>query len=82
MTLLWCGGGGRAFGFEGWCRIFDLVMCRRGVCAGCSVWFEGVSVCWRATGAVVKVRWMRRDGAAVLVAKVRANEQLGQAIVM
>jgi hypothetical protein len=25
---------------------------------------------------------MRRDGAAVLVAKVRANEQLGQAIVI
>lgn len=52
--LLWDGGGGRAFGFEGWCLILDFVMCRRGAPAalvGCSVGVEG-SFAARTVGAV------------------------------
>lgn len=45
--LLWDGGGGRALGFEGWCRILDLVMCSKGALVDCSgwVWVEGTVAC-------------------------------------
>ena len=59
-------------------------MCNRGAPAalvGCSVEVEG---CFAAStaGAVAYVRSAGDEKMAVLLAKVRANEQLGQAIVI
>lgn len=77
--LLWEGGGGRALGFEGWCLIFDFVMCSKGALVGCSVW---VAIWVEGAEAAGAVAYVRRAGAAVRLTKVRAKEQLGQAIVV
>jgi hypothetical protein len=59
-------------------------MCSRGAPAtlvGCSVGVEG-SCAARTAGAVAYVRCAVDEEIAVLLAKARANEQLGQAIVI
>lgn len=59
-------------------------MCNKGGFAFCWVdWAGGEEAAsCRAAGVLEKARLVGSDGAAVLLAKVRANEQLGQAIVV
>lgn len=58
-------------------------MYSKGALAGCSVWVVGVAGFFcRAVRVVANVRFADSEGAAALDAKVRANEQLGQAMVM
>lgn len=57
-------------------------MCSKGAFVDCWVGVAGASAFCREAGVVAKVRCVRSEVTAVLLAKVRANEQLGQAIVM
>lgn len=60
-------------------------MCSKGGFADCWVDFwaggEEASASCRAAEVLEKARLVGSDGTAVLLAKVRANEQLGQVIV-